>query len=86
MTDTIVLINPRKGDGRGVCDARVPLSALVPGLRLTLPVCGTGHNEPPISSSCVVRHVHYAHHWIRVEYKMGGCTLSECFKFTEEGA
>lgn len=86
MKEPYVLINPRSTKG---CpdrfDARVPLRELVPGLRLTLPVCGTGHNEPPISSNCVVRHVHYAHHWIRVEYKMAGCTLTECFKFTEEG-
>lgn len=86
MTDTMVLINPRKGDGRGACDARVPLRALVPGLRLTLPVNGTGHNEPPVSHRCIVRHVHYAHHWLRVEYKMGGQTLSECFKFVEEAS
>ena len=86
MKETMVLINPRKGDGRGVDDARVPLCALVPGLRLTLPVNGTGHNEPPVSRRCTVRHVHYAHHWIRVEYEMGGQTLSECFKFVEEAS
>lgn len=36
MKETMALINPRKGDGNGVCDARVPLRELVPGLRLTL--------------------------------------------------
>ena len=84
MKETMVLIYPRKGDGRGVCDARVPLRELVPGL--TLPVNGTGHNDPPVSHRCVVRHVHYAHRWIRVEYKMRCQTLSEYFKFVEEAS
>lgn len=53
---------------------------------VTLPVNGTGHNDPPVSHRCVVRHVHYAHRWIRVEYKMGCQTLSEYFKFVEEAS
>lgn len=86
MKEKMVLINPCKAYGEVRYDARVPFSALVPGLRLTLPVNGTGHNDPPVSHRCVARHVHYAHRWIRVEYKMGGQMLSECFKFVEEAS
>ena len=86
MTETMVLINPRPGDnGRTRFDARVPLMELVPGLTLHLRVNCNGDGKMSLKKRCVVRHVHYKHRWIRVEYKAGGKTLLECMKFVEEG-
>lgn len=84
MKEKTVLINPRKAYGEGRCDARVPFSALVPGLRLTLPLA-CSDDKTPLKTSCVVRHVHYAHHWIRVEFQAAGKKFYECVKFVEEG-
>lgn len=84
MKEKMVLINPRKAYGEGRCDARVPFSALVPGLRLTLPLA-CSDDKTPLKTSCVVRHVHYAHHWIRVEFQAAGKKFYECVKFAEEG-
>ena len=84
MKEKMVLINPCKAYGEGRYDARVPLSALVPGLRLTLPlVCA--EDKTPLKTSCVVRHVHYSHHWIRAKFQAAGKKFYECIKFAEEG-
>lgn len=86
MKEAYALINPRSTKGApDRFDARVPLRDLVPGLALMLEVNATPEARDPVKVRCTIRHVHYAHRWIRVEYKMGGQTLSECFKFTEEG-
>ena len=85
MKETMVLINPRKGDGHGVCDARVPLRDLVPGLALMLEVNATPEARDPVKVRCTVRHVHYAHRWFRVEFRASGKKMYECFKFVVEG-
>lgn len=60
MKEKMVLINPCKAYGEGRCDARVPFSALVPGLRLTLPYWRAPRTKrrlkPRVSSvMCIMR-------------------------------
>lgn len=84
---TYVLINPRRTPGgEPHWDAKIPLDALKIGLRLKLPVQCTEHGEPRKRAQCEVRGIHWAHNWIRAEYKAGSKCLSECAKIviTEE--
>lgn len=86
MKEAYALINPRSTKGApDRFDARVPLRDLVPGLALMLEVNATPEARDPVKARCTVRHVHYAHRWIRVEYRASGKKMYECFKFAEEG-
>ncbi len=86
MKEAYALINPRSTKGApDRFDARVPLRDLVPGLALMLEVNATPEARDPVKVRCTVRHVHYAHRWIRVEYRASGKKMYECFKFVVEG-
>ena len=82
-----VVINPRRTPGgEPRWDAKIPLDALKIGTKLRLPVQYTEKGEPRLREQCEVRGIHWAHNWIRAEYKAGSNWLSECAKIaiTEE--
>ena len=84
MKEKMICVNSHEEYGETVCDAKVPISLLVPGLRLSLPPAREASGKAP-RAACIVKQVHYSHNWIRVEFLMNGNNFSECMKFVVEG-